>query len=250
MNQQPDKLFQEKLQGYQRPVRPEAWKRVSANLEGSKSGNFWLRIAAALIVLAVAAVFILTGENAHLPANIARKVEPVKKEHPENPETDQSRKEASSSKAETQITDINTIPRRKNARSPSRKQTLGSQQEPSLNQEADARAEISQTEKKEEQAAQELQPGQWTVQHEPVAQAEKVEARVKIVFTAEEVNEKYLDKKDLAEATPENKKSSSLRKLLDKAYDLKHNQDPLGELRQKKNEILAFNFKNERPQHE
>jgi hypothetical protein len=52
----------------------------------------------------------------------------------------------------------------------------------------------------------------------------------------------------LAEATPELKKPSTLKKLLDKAYDLKHNQDAFGELRQKKNEILALNFKNEKQQ--
>jgi hypothetical protein len=60
------------------------------------------------------------------------------------------------------------------------------------------------------------------------------------------VNAKYLDKKSLAEATSNEKKPSRLRKLLDKAYDLKHNQEPFADLRQKKNEILALNFKNEK----
>jgi CRISPR/Cas system CSM-associated protein Csm2 small subunit len=69
---------------------------------------------------------------------------------------------------------------------------------------------------------------------------------VTLVFTAEEVNEKYLDKKALAEATSNEKKTSMLRKLYDKAYDLKHNQNPFGDLRQKKNEILALNFKSEK----
>jgi hypothetical protein len=57
---------------------------------------------------------------------------------------------------------------------------------------------------------------------------------------------KYLDKKSLAQATSGEKKPSTLRKLLDKAYDLKHNQDPFGDLRQKKNEILALNFRSEK----
>ena len=35
-------------------------------------------------------------------------------------------------------------------------------------------------------------------------------------------------------------------KLLKKANDLKNNHDPMGELRQKKNEILALNFKGEK----
>ncbi len=69
---------------------------------------------------------------------------------------------------------------------------------------------------------------------------------VTIVFTAEEVNEKYLAKNTEAQATPVGEETSGLRKLLDKAYDLKHNRDFLGELRQKKNEILAMNFKNDK----
>ena len=69
---------------------------------------------------------------------------------------------------------------------------------------------------------------------------------LKIVFTVEEVNKKYLNKSAVAEATSPANETSTIQKLLDKAYDLKHNQDPLGELRQKKNEILALNFGGER----
>jgi hypothetical protein len=69
---------------------------------------------------------------------------------------------------------------------------------------------------------------------------------VTIIFTTEEVNEKYLAKNTDAEATPTSEETSGLRKLLDKAYDLKTNRDFLGELRQKKNEILAMNFKNDK----
>ena len=71
-----------------------------------------------------------------------------------------------------------------------------------------------------------------------------------IVFSAEEVNEKYLTDKPVAEATSEAKESSTLRKLLDKAYDLKNNQDPIGDLRQKKYEILAMNFKHQKQRDE
>jgi hypothetical protein len=88
------------------------------------------------------------------------------------------------------------------------------------------------------------------VEAEAIATARQPSHHMTIVFSAEEVNEKYLDKKGMADATPESKAASSLRKLLDKAYALKHNQDPMGELRQKKNEILAFNFKDDKPQHD
>jgi hypothetical protein len=74
--------------------------------------------------------------------------------------------------------------------------------------------------------------------------------RLTIVFSAQEVNEKYLTKNAETEATSEEKESSTLKKVLDKAYDLTHNQDPIGELRQKKNEILAMNFKNDTQRNE
>ena len=69
--------------------------------------------------------------------------------------------------------------------------------------------------------------------------------KITLVYTAKDVEE-YLDKKYLAEATSESKKSSTLTKLLKKANDLTNNQDPFGELRQKKNEILALNFRSEK----
>jgi hypothetical protein len=69
--------------------------------------------------------------------------------------------------------------------------------------------------------------------------------KIKLQFSTEETN-KYLDENAVAQATSEEKKSSTLKKLLKKANDLKSNQDPFGDLREKKNEILALNFKNEK----
>lgn len=250
MNQQPDKLFRENLQGYQTPVRPEAWQRVSANLQKPARKKIWLNIAAALLVVALAAVF-LTVVDKYPAKNIARKIEPAAKEWPKDPVsavTAPSDESTRSSEKPGKRAANNTIPGRKNQPSPSRKPAA--RPEHATDKSAtDVRAEDVPSPKDEVQNAP-LQPEPAAVQGEPVAQADGRDARVKIVFTPEEVNEKYLEAGELAEATPEEKKSSSLRKLLDKAYDLKHNQDPLGELRQKKNEILAFNFKNERPQHE
>lgn len=68
---------------------------------------------------------------------------------------------------------------------------------------------------------------------------------ITLSYSSEETS-KYLNKKELDEATSESTKPSTLKKLLQKAGDLKNNQDPLGDLRQMKNEILALNFKNEK----
>lgn len=54
---------------------------------------------------------------------------------------------------------------------------------------------------------------------------------------------KYLDKNYREQATSPDAKSSRLQKLVDFASDIK---DPVGEIRQFKEDLLAFNFKNEK----
>lgn len=89
-------------------------------------------------------------------------------------------------------------------------------------------------------------PEESKVNSENVAVRDTDKKSITLIYTAAEVNEKYLEKRSVAQATLEEDKTSTLKKLLDKAYDLKNNQDPLGDLRQKKNEILAFNFKGDK----
>lgn len=72
------------------------------------------------------------------------------------------------------------------------------------------------------------------------------EETVTIVLTADQTREYLTSKNSTTQATSIEKKSSTFRKLLKKAADLKVNQDPFGELRQKKNEILALNFRSEK----
>ena len=79
----------------------------------------------------------------------------------------------------------------------------------------------------------------------PPVQAIKKSSSITITITAEET-EKYLDKNAIAEATSKERKSSTFKKLLKKADELTSNQDPFGDLRGKKNEILALEFKNDR----
>jgi hypothetical protein len=58
MNQQPDKLFRERLAGLNRPAPSSAWSRVEANLDKKKSKGLWLKIAASLLILFVASFVI------------------------------------------------------------------------------------------------------------------------------------------------------------------------------------------------
>ncbi len=68
------------------------------------------------------------------------------------------------------------------------------------------------------------------------------------MIEADEVNEKYLTKRTVSKATSQDDRSSGIKKLLDKANDLKNNQDPFGDLRHMKDEILALNFQSNKKQ--
>src|SRR5687768_3169555 len=69
MNQQPDKLFREKLESLGRPAPVSAWSRVEAGLDKKKDKSLWLKIAASLLALAVAAVFLWTSHSAEQTTN-------------------------------------------------------------------------------------------------------------------------------------------------------------------------------------
>lgn len=252
MNRQPDKIFREKLQGYQKPAPADAWQRISQNLRPESNQFSWLKIAAVAMLLAVA-TFLLFPFKSEVPGTkIAQRTQPAAKTKPATPGVLKKHEtvlpQNRDKKNDVSRAEVPRNPSRKNSRAvdPSREeapliidtpqeaiQNVTITGEPPL---ADAQPAGDEPEKSDGEQA--------------ISREQKSTRRMTIVFSAQEVNEKYLEKKEMADATPSDKESSSLRKLLDKAYDLKHNQDPLGELRQKKNEILAFNFKNDRQQHD
>jgi hypothetical protein len=68
-------------------------------------------------------------------------------------------------------------------------------------------------------------------------------ASITLTYTADEVNARFLKKELKADATSEENKSSGIQKLIGLAYDVKNDNNAFGDLRQKKNEILALNFR-------
>lgn len=255
MAQQPDKLFRDKLRGYQKETPHGAWNRVAENLQRERKTYPWMRIAAAVLLMAVAFALLVPFWRETPPVNIAQQKEssaPAKNTQP----TPANEIEQTPKEARTETEPPREMPKENSA---SRHAPVQKKNVP------DVRA-LPEAEKKQLFAvpdqnatlanAPDVAPNDSVSEqlHEAgdagLASAPAPSRHVTIVFSAEEVNEKYLDKKEMADATPESKAASSLRKLLDKAYALKHNQDPLGEIRQKKNEILAFNFKDDKPQHD
>lgn len=256
MNQQPDKLFREKLAGFQKTVPASAWNNVEARLNKKNNKGLWLKIAASLLLLAVT-VFLL------LPANSDDQLHQTSQNNSDK-ETLQQKETLDQEKKEEILQQPVAELKKPSADTPVKgvKET-GLKYSESKTKKTERRSVqtdigtppgIISIEKQEEKIIQQL---------EIKSEAPEIEALptetlltentstiedegVTLIFSAEQVNEKYLNKKSLAQATPGDKKTSTLRKLLDKAYDLKHNQDPFGDLRQKKNEILALNFRSEK----
>lgn len=245
MNQQPDKLFRDKLQSFQTPAPSGAWNRIEANLDKKNDKILWFRIAASLLLVAIAAWLLWPANSIKTPQpELAGK---TKKQETVSPEK----------KKEEQIVSPTPVQENKIARKETapRKQTVSKQQEPvkeeALNMDVSTNeTSIAQNTSVENNEGVNTQNVSTPVETQTAVVAATQPQKVKIIFSADEVNTKYLDKKALADATSEEKKSSTLKKLLDKAYDLKYNQDPFGDLRQKKNEILALNFRTDKQRKE
>jgi hypothetical protein len=258
MNQQPDKLFREKLEDFSKPAPASAWDRIEAGLDkkNSKRGLWW-KVAASLLLLAVAGYILWSSTRNNTispsPSSIARKSEsipsttsPAKEEAPDiipqqavDPVINQSQK-----------TDAVT-PLKKGAPSIEQKTDNKIKREekyipPASTSPTEATQELfAETEVPQEKIAE---PSHAETTDVVIAQQERVvliQSSITLVFSAEETNS-YLNKNVSGEATDDEEKPSTFKKLLKKAQDLKNNQDPVGELRQKKNEILALNFKNEK----
>lgn len=85
MNQQPDKFFREKLHGYQKPVSPEAWSRISQNLDKKNRTSLWLKVAASVLLLATTGILLyprLNNDNNENRAAISTDVTPAPADQP------------------------------------------------------------------------------------------------------------------------------------------------------------------------
>ena len=222
MTSQPEKLFREKLEHFQRPAPAAAWDRIEAGLEQPHRKGLWLKIAAGLLLLSVAAFLLwpTTENNSDVLTSTSDPVVP--EEHNTLPEETVT---PLSPVVEEKIAEQKNTPKQVKA-------ATSIQSEPML----------ATVEEKE------ILPVTETILPETIVAESPSEAiaSTTIVYTADEVNARFM-KKDLpAEATPEEKKTSGIQKLMGLAYDLKNNDTAFGDLRQKKNEILALNFKEEK----
>lgn len=275
MNQQPDKLFRDKLENYQRTVPVSAWDKIAATQEKKKPYRAWLKIAASLLLIAVAGIAwvlmqrdttsttTLAGnqaitQNAPQPsanAGAAPSVDPGQTDaavnaRPLNPDGKTAGSAVNTGAAGT--TNIRSKQANRHASpvtktaEPDQRPVSGDANGIAMRSTGDANNDPLGTSLVPSVTPQEAKPEPTADLHATttVASAAPVQ-RVTLNYTTEDVSA-YLNINTDNEATDDDKKQSTLKKLLQKANDLKTNQDPIGELRQRKNEILALNFKNDK----
>lgn len=245
-----DKFFQDKLQHHRKAVPGAAWSRIATQLNHGtpvrKIHRRWALLAAAVLLFAIANI---TGWYFYQAPDTLQTYQPPRPHHTPAPPTPPS---------------LNTIapPQMANtAPTPQSIQPAQAHATMPVQQPTPAKAIISQPE--QTPALPATTAPTTTIESTPIYTApptlattttttppsEKVptsSSSFKLVIHVDEANAKYLDKNALAQATESHQKSSGIKKLLNKAYELKENPNALGSLRQMKNEILALNFQDDK----
>lgn len=244
-----DKLFNEKLASYERTPPVGAWTKIENNLDGNSRG-LWLKIAAGLSAIAIVSFVLVktmddnTNDLANDKENTQSNEEsPTIEKHDQTPvaksEVPVTKED---SRKDLKVADQDK-PSEKTEHEPIKAIVPIDNENIAAIEQDTVTGSVTTTENIPETSQNSVAVAETTEVEEPVLDTDNA---ITIVYSAEEVNSKYLNKDAATEATSDDKKPSTLRKLLEKAYDLKHNQDAFGGLRQKKNEILALNFKNEK----
>lgn len=254
MNQQPDKLFRDKLSGLSQPVPPAAWDRIHQGLQPPVRRVFPWKIAASILLpLATGAAIYLYWHHDTTTRPVADQgTTPAATPHvqPAPTKVDTTTKKTAPvivptpapAHLKTYTAHTATTAPKHAASKP--KQPSGVTPTPAHGGVIPVQTEIplmadAQTPASTGTTAPAI------VSTPATAVVVARERSMTLVFNARET-EAYLDKNTLDEATEGGKDASTFKKLLQKARDLKTNQDPIGDLRLKKNEILALNFKNDK----
>ena len=246
-NQQPDNFFREKLADYHKPAPVGAWDKIELSLKktDAKDAKFsWWKVAASLLLLsAVAYVLWLQRSSSNTQSISQTKPEiQLPKAKSVVPDLDSSAKFLNPEEVKAEQTSPATLEKDKKS---SHKKTTSKPPRAHKKNSSEVAATVPSSTEENLQVRETPTSETVSSQVVPPVQAIKKPSSITITITAEETD-KYLDKNAIAEATSKERKSSTFKKLLKKANELTSNQDPFGDLRVKKNEILALEFKNDR----
>lgn len=221
MTSQPDKLFRDKLENFHRPAPVGAWDKIESKVSRTSKKVMRMRIAAGIALLTAAGIVLWPAQEKETHRVAVKQtenpalekdstpgaVEPVQQIEQHREKYAVAKMDRAHTKKENKVT----------PRLPEQKETAP---EPLL--------------------VATPQPEERVAQAELPQQPETTSTT--IVYTSAEVNSKFLKKKSPPEATPQPEEASHMQKLIGLAYAAKNMEDGLGDLRQKKDDLLALNF--------
>ena len=232
MTQQPDNLFREKLEHFQLNPSTDAWNRIEAGLTKRANKMLWMKIAAGLVLLSVASI-ILWNNSMYTDQHTTAIV---------NQDIGKENLAVETTPADIPATSNNLITKEKDilhSAISGKRQKVVVKEYPQL--------EVVETIQEEAYPVVETVVSETLIAQTEVAPTE-LSSGIYLVYSAEEVNQKYLRQQPEEDATSEEKKSSRMQMLMSVANNLKNGENPLGDLRQMKDEIFALNFIDEKKQ--
>lgn len=238
MNHQPDQFFKEKLKDHLLEADVHVWNRVSEKLTPKHRFPLWLKVAAVVLPLGIAAAawFALQGGKV-TNTRVAQQETPARPE-PQRKESEPNTKTTESAPLGNNAP-VASVPSRTRKQS-LQKETVSQSvreikdaEEPMAGIQEDVPSPITTDVVGRNITAQSIEPIE---RESPTSNDETT-----IFYSVKEAS-RFFNEGHVADATPEEQKTSKLQRLVDLTDEI----HPVSELRQFKNEILAFNFKNEK----
>jgi hypothetical protein len=219
MTSQPDKLFRDKLENFQRPAPAGAWDKIEHNLSRPDKKIIWMRIAAGIVLITAAAIVLWPAEEDKQRIAVKQDETPALRKEVEDNKSMSNEKKEEIAKPYVAKTEQRDVKQQKPLLTPASEKNVVKQDQiiVPVPEQKELVAEVSIPEEKET-------------------------ASTTLVYTTAEVNAKFLKKKLPPQATPQAEDASHIQKLIGLAYAAKNSETGLGDLRQKKNDILALNF--------
>ena len=239
MTSSPDKQFREGLEHYKKNPPPPAWGRIESGLHKNKNRSIWYSAAAAVMLL-IGATFILLRSNVNQIDNPSLALE-------QKSNTEITYQQPISSTVNEPI-----APQKESApviQPNSRKANTSKRENPIVQKENNSIGMVSNEIPSE---ASTPQPAAEAITAQEPATLNDVATSAtrsnKIVYSSGEVNSRFLKKevktpvhvKEKAPETTPEKTQTPIQKIIDIAANLKYEENALGELREKKNEILSL----------
>lgn len=259
-NQELDKLFKNKLEDLKVQPSADAWSKIQKNSKEKQSSALFIKVAAAVVILAVFAGILWINNDEHRQNNtVAINNHPVakKKENAQNKETKADSEphdvvQADKNKEQHNIKPSGTEPVNKESEFTEQiaisKKNKEDRKVQSLTKKELANHPPASNSKLQETTDKETKnQDAETKNQKPEIRNQKPETRT-LTFNIEQFASAKISGQEQGEnqmiADADSQQKTTLKKVIGFAQDLKEGNDGLGELREVKNELFAFNFKN------